>query len=254
MSNTQTRNLEGKVALVTGASKGIGAAIALELAAQGAAVAVNYSGSKAGADKIVEQIKAAGGKAIAVQANLADTESIGPLVARVTRDLGPITTLVNNAGIYDFSPIEGVTPEHFHKQFNLNVLGLILTTQAALAQFSPDGGSIINIGSVAAKGVPAASVYSATKGAVDSVTLALSKELGPRNIRVNSLNPGMIETEGAHAAGIMGSDFEKKAAADTPLGRIGQADDVATVAAFLASDDSAWLTGQTIQASGGARL
>jgi 3-oxoacyl-[acyl-carrier protein] reductase len=254
MTRIQEKKLQGKVALVTGASKGIGAAIALELAAQGAAVAVNYSGSKAGADKIVEQIKAAGGKAIAVQANLADTESIGPLVARVTRDLGPITTLVNNAGIYDFSPIEGVTPEHFHKQFNLNVLGLILTTQAALTQFSPDGGSIINIGSVAAKGVPAASVYSATKGAVDSVTLALSKELGPRNIRVNSLNPGMIETEGAHAAGIMGSDFEKKAAADTPLGRIGQPDDVATVAAFLASDDSAWLTGQTIQASGGARL
>ena len=254
MTRIQEKKLQGKVALVTGASKGIGAAIALELAAQGAAVAVNYSGSKAGADKIVEQIKAAGGKAIAVQANLADTESIGPLVAKVTRDLGPITTLVNNAGIYDFSPIEGVTPEHFHKQFNLNVLGLILTTQAALAQFSPDGGSIINIGSVAAKGVPAASVYSATKGAVDSVTLALSKELGPRKIRVNSLNPGMIETEGAHAAGIMGSDFEKKAAADTPLGRIGQPDDVATVAAFLASDDSAWLTGQTIQASGGARL
>jgi 3-oxoacyl-[acyl-carrier protein] reductase len=254
MTRIQEKKLRGKVALVTGASKGIGAAIALELAAQGAAVAVNYSGSKAGADKIVEQIKAAGGKAIAVQANLADTESIGPLVARVTRDLGPITTLVNNAGIYDFSPIEGVTPEHFHKQFNVNVLGLILTTQAALAQFSPDGGSIINIGSVAAKGVPAASVYSATKGAVDSVTLALSKELGPRKIRVNSLNPGMIETEGAHAAGIMGSDFEKKAAADTPLGRIGQPDDVATVAAFLASDDSAWLTGQTIQASGGARL
>jgi 3-oxoacyl-[acyl-carrier protein] reductase len=175
-------------------------------------------------------------------------------VATVAKKLGPINVLVNNAGIYDFSPIEGVTPEHFHKQFNLNVLGLILTTQAALTQFSPDGGSIINIGSVAAKGVPAASVYSATKGAVDSVTLALSKELGPRNIRVNSLNPGMIETEGAHAAGIMGSDFEKKAAADTPLGRIGQADDVATVAAFLASDDSAWLTGQTIQASGGARL
>jgi 3-oxoacyl-[acyl-carrier protein] reductase len=254
MTRIQEKKLQGKVALVTGASKGIGAAIALELAAQGAAVAVNYSGSKAGADKIVEQIKAAGGKAIAVQANLADTESIGPLVAKVTRDLGPITTLVNNAGIYDFSPIEGVTPEHFHKQFNVNVLGLILTTQAALAQFSPDGGSIINIGSVAAKGVPAASVYSATKGAVDSVTLALSKELGPRKIRVNSLNPGMIETEGAHAAGIMGSDFEKKAAADTPLGRIGQPDDVATVAAFLASDDSAWLTGQTIQASGGARL
>ena len=254
MTRIQEKKLQGKVALVTGASKGIGAAIALELAAQGAAVAVNYSGSKAGAEKVVADIKAAGGKAIAVQANLADTEAIGPLVAKVAKELGPITTLVNNAGIYDFSPIEGVTPEHFHKQFNLNVLGLILTTQAALAQFSPDGGSIINIGSVAAKGVPAASVYSATKGAVDSVTLALSKELGPRNIRVNSLNPGMIETEGAHAAGIMGSDFEKKAAADTPLGRIGQPDDVATVAAFLASDDSAWLTGQTIQASGGARL
>lgn len=254
MTRIQEQKLQGKVALVTGASKGIGAAIALELAAQGAAVAVNYSGSKAGADKVVEQIKAAGGKAIAVQANLADTESIGPLVAKVTRELGPITTLVNNAGVYDFSPIEAVTPEHFHKQFNVNVLGLILTTQAALAQFSPDGGSIINIGSVAAKGVPAASVYSATKGAVDSVTLALSKELGPRKIRVNSLNPGMIETEGAHAAGIIGSDFQKKTAEETPLGRIGQPGDVATVAAFLASDDSAWLTGQTIQASGGARL
>ena len=253
MTRIQGKKLQGKVALVTGASKGIGAAIALELAAQGAAVAVNYSGSKAGADKIVEQIKAAGGKAIAVQANLADTESIGPLVAKVTRDLGPITTLVNNAGIYDFSPIEGVTPEHFHKQFNVNVLGLILTTQAALAQFSPDGGSIINIGSVAAKGVPAASVYSATKGAVDSVTLALSKELGPRKIRVNSLNPGMIETEGAHAAGIMGSDFEKKAAADTPLGRIGQTQDIAPIAVFLASPESGWLTGETLFASGGLR-
>lgn len=254
MTRIQGNKLQGKVALVTGASKGIGAAIALELASQGAAVAVNYSGSKAGAQKVVEQIQAAGGKAIAVQANLADTESIGPLVAKVARELGPITTLVNNAGVYDFSPIEGVTPEHFHKQFNVNVLGLILTTQAALTQFSPDGGSIINIGSVAAKGVPTASVYSATKGAVDSVTLSLSKELGPRKIRVNSLNPGMIETEGTHAAGVIGSDFQKKTESETPLGRIGQPDDVATVAAFLASDDSAWLTGQTIQASGGARL
>ena len=250
----QEKKLQGKVALVTGASKGIGAAIARELAAQGAAVAVNYSGSKSGAEKVVAEITAAGGKAIAVQANLADTESIGPLVTKVARELGPITTLVNNAGIYDFSPIEGVTPEHFHKQFNVNVLGLLLTTQAALAQFSPEGGSIINIGSVAAKGVPTASVYSATKGAVDSVTLSLSKELGARNIRVNSLNPGMIETEGTHAAGFIGSDFQKKTEGDTPLGRIGQPDDVATVAAFLASDDSAWLTGQTIQASGGARL
>jgi len=254
MSNVQSSNLQGKVALVTGASKGIGAAIALELAARGAAVAVNYSGGKAGAEKVVEQIKAAGGKAIAVQANLADTESIGPLVAKVARELGPITTLVNNAGVYDFSPIEGVTPEHFHKQFNVNVLGLILTTQAALTHFDPQGGSIINIGSVAAQGVPAAAVYSATKGAVDSVTLALSKELGARKIRVNSLNPGMVETEGVHAAGFIGSEFQKKTEAETPLGRIGQPNDIASVAAFLASDDSAWLTGQTIQASGGARL
>lgn len=254
MSNVQSNNLQGKVALVTGASKGIGAAIALELAARGAAVAVNYSGSKAGADKVVEQIKAAGGKAIAVQANLADTESIGPLVATVARELGPITTLVNNAGVYEFSPIEGVTPEHFHKQFNVNVLGLILTTQAALGHFDPRGGSIINIGSVAASGVPTAAVYSATKGAVDSVTVSLSKELGGRNIRVNSLNPGMVETEGVHAAGMIGSDFEKQSVIDTPLGRIGQPGDIATVAAFLASDESFWITGQTIAASGGARL
>ena len=254
MSTVQGNNLQGKVALVTGASKGIGAAIARELAARGASVAVNYSGSKAGADKVVADIKAAGGKAIAVQANLADTDSIGPLIATVARELGPITTLVNNAGVYDFSPIEGVTPEHFHKQFNINVLGLILTTQAALSHFAPQGGSIINIGSVAAKGVATASVYSATKGAVDSVTLALAKELGPRKIRVNSLNPGMVETEGVHAAGFIGSDFQKKTEAETPLGRIGQPGDIATVAAFLASDESFWLTGQTIDASGGARL
>src|ERR1035438_3225679 len=203
MSNVQGNNLQGKVALVTGASKGIGAAIALELAARGAAVAVNYSGSKSGADKVVAEIKAAGGKAIAVQANLADPESIGPLVTTVARELGPITTLVNNAGVYEFSPIEGVTPEHFHKQFNVNVLGLILTTQAALGHFDPQGGSIINIGSVAAAGIPGASVYSATKGALDSVTVALSQELGARKMGVNSLNAGMVETEGVHAAGFV---------------------------------------------------
>jgi 3-oxoacyl-[acyl-carrier protein] reductase len=254
MSNNQPKNLHGKVALVTGASKGIGAAIALELASRGAAVAVNYSGSKAGADKVVAEIKAAGGKAIAVQANLADTESIGPLVQKVARELGPITTLVNNAGVYDFGPIEAVTPEHFHKQFNVNVLGLLLTTQAALANFSPDGGSIINIGSVAAGGLATASVYSATKGAVDSITGALAQELGPRRIRVNSLNPGMVETEGVHAAGFIGSDFQKKTEAETPLGRIGQPGDIASIAAFLASDDSVWVNGQTIQAAGGARI
>jgi 3-oxoacyl-[acyl-carrier protein] reductase len=247
-------NLNGKVALVTGASKGIGAAIALELANRGAAVAVNYSGSKAAAEKVVAQIKAAGGKAIAVQANLSDPDSIGPLVAKTVRDLGPIDVLVNNAGVYDFAPIEAVTVESFSKQFNVNVLGLLLTTQAALAHFNPKGGSIINIGSVAASGVPMASVYSGTKGAVNSITIALSKELGPKQIRVNALNPGMVETEGVHAAGFIGSDFHKQAIVDTPLGRIGQPNDIADIAAFLASDDSVWVSGQTIQASGGARL
>lgn len=247
-------DLQGKVALVTGASKGIGAAIACELANRGAAVAVNYSGRKAAAEKVVAEIKAAGGKAIAVQANLADPDSIGPLVAKTVKELGPIDVLVNNAGIYDFSPIEAVTPEHFSKQFNVNVLGLLLTTQAALAHFSPKGGSIINIGSVAASGVPGAAVYSGTKGAVNSITVALSKELGPKQIRVNALNPGMVETEGVHAAGSIGSDFHKQAIVDTPLGRIGQPNDIADIAAFLASDDSVWVSGQTIQASGGARL
>jgi 3-oxoacyl-[acyl-carrier protein] reductase len=246
--------LQGKVALVTGASKGIGAAIARELGAEGAAVAVNYSGDKAGAEKVVDEIKKAGGKAIAVQANVADPDSIGPLVSAVTREFGPINILVNNAGIYDFAPIEAVTPEHFHKQFNVNVLGLLLTTQAALKHFDAKGGSIVNVGSVAAAGVPSASVYSATKGAVDSITVALAGELGAKKIRVNSLNPGMIETEGVHTAGFIGSDFHKKIEAETPLGRIGQPSDIATIAAFLASDDSYWVTGQAIKASGGARL
>jgi 3-oxoacyl-[acyl-carrier protein] reductase len=246
--------LQGKVALVTGASKGIGAAIAKELAAQGAAVAVNYSTSKAGADKVVAEITAAGGKAIAVHGNVGEPEAIGPLVATVARELGPITTLVNNAGVYEFSPIEAVTPEHFHRQFNVNVLGLLLTTQAALQHFSPQGGSIINIGSVAADGVGTASVYSATKGAVDSVTQSLAQELGSKQIRVNSLNPGMVETEGVHTAGFIGSDFHKEVITRTPLGRIGQPGDIATIAAFLASDDATWVNGQTIQAAGGNRL
>jgi 3-oxoacyl-[acyl-carrier protein] reductase len=248
------KNLQGKVALVTGASKGIGAAIARELAARGASVAVNYSGSKAGADKVVAEIKKAGGKAIAVQANLSDPESIGPLIETVAKELGPISVLVNNAGVYEFGPIEAVTPDHFHKQFNVNVLGLLLTTQAALKHFDPTGGSVINIGSVAAAGFPAASVYSATKGALDSITVSLAGELGPKKIRVNSLNPGMVETEGVHAAGFIGSDFQKKTESETPLGRIGQPKDIADIAAFLASDDSYWVTGQTIKASGGARL
>ncbi len=247
--------LQGKVALVTGASKGIGASIAKELAANGAAIAVNYSSSAEGANKVVAEIKAAGGNAIAVQANVADPATIPGLIATVVKEFGPIDVLVNNAGVYEFSPLEAITPDHFHKQFNLNVLGLLLTTQAAVASFAKTGGSIINIGSVVGQmAAPQGSVYSATKGAVDSITVSLSKELGPRGIRVNSLNPGLIITEGAHSAGIVGSDFETNAVAGTPLGRAGQPKDVATVAAFLASDDAAWLTGQTIYASGGFRM
>ena len=246
--------LSGKVALVTGASKGIGASIAKELAANGAAVAVNYSSSKAEAEKIVADIKAAGGKAIAVKGSVADPDAIGPLVSTVVKELGPINILVNNAGIYEFSPIDAVTPDHFHKQFNTNVLGLLLTTQAVLQNFDAKGGSIINIGSVAAEGVGTASVYSATKGAVDSITKALAQELGAKKVRVNSLNPGMIETEGVHAAGFMGSDFHKQIIERTPLGRIGQPKDIADIAVFLASDESTWVNGQTIQAAGGNRL
>jgi len=245
------KNLAGKVALVTGASKGIGAAIARELAARGAAVAVNYSGSKDAAEKVVSEIKAAGGKAIAVQANLSEPTSAAPLANAVADQLGPIDILVNNAGVYEFSPLEQITPEHFHKQFNLNVLGLILVTQAAVARFNPAGGSVINIGSVVASGFANAAVYSATKGAVNTITGSFAKELGPRKIRVNALNPGMIETEGTHTAGFIGSDFQKLAEAQTPLGRIGQPQDIATVAAFLASEDSGWLSGQTLYAAGG---
>jgi 3-oxoacyl-[acyl-carrier protein] reductase len=252
MSSIQEKNLQGKVALVTGASKGIGAAIARELAARGASVAVNYSGSKAAADKLVEEINSNGGKAIAVQANVSEPSSIQPLIDTVATQLGSIDVLVNNAGIYEFGPLEAITPEHFHKQFNVNVLGLLLVTQAAVTRFNPAGGSIINIGSVVGKmAFPNGSVYSATKGAVDSITVSLSKELGAKKIRVNALNPGMVETEGAHAAGIIGSDFDKAIAAETPLGRIGQPQEIATAAAFLASADSGWLSGQTIYASGG---
>jgi 3-oxoacyl-[acyl-carrier protein] reductase len=250
----EMNNLNGKVALVTGASKGIGASIARELAARGAAVGVNYSGSKGSADKLVEEIKAAGGKAVAVQANLADPETIAPLVETVAKELGPIDILVNNAGIYEFGPIENITPEHFHKQFDINVLGLLLTTKAALAHFNPKGGSIVNISSVVVDGVPGAAVYSATKGAVDSITAALAKELGPKRIRVNSLNPGLIETPGTLEAGFIGSDFQKEAVARTPLGRTGQPQDIASAAAFLASDDSGWINGQAIYASGGFTL
>jgi 3-oxoacyl-[acyl-carrier protein] reductase len=245
-------NLQGKVALVTGASKGIGAGIARELAGRGAAVAVNYSGSKAAADKLVADIRAAGGKAVALQADLSNPDSVGPFVEKVARELGPIDILVNNAGVYEFAPLEAVTEDSFHKQFNLNVLGLILTSQAAVKQFGPSGGNIINIGSVVSTITPAnASVYSASKGAVDAVTKSLAKELGPRKIRVNSINPGMVITEGLQTAGFEGSDFQKDFESKAPLGRVGQPDDIAPAAVFLASNDSAWLTGETLVIAGG---
>jgi 3-oxoacyl-[acyl-carrier protein] reductase len=247
-------SLKGKVALVTGASKGIGAGIAKELAARGASVAVNYSSSKAEAEKVVKQIEEAGGKAIAVKGSVADPAAIGPLVDEAAAKLGPIDVLVNNAGIYEFGPIDTITPEHFHKQFNTNVLGLLLVTQAALKKFNPAGGSIVNISSVVKDGTAGGAVYSATKGAVDTITASLAQELGPRNIRVNSLNPGLVETEGTHAAQVIGSDLHKTAIARTPLGRIGQPKDIATAAAFLASEDSTWINGQAIFAAGGFRL
>jgi 3-oxoacyl-[acyl-carrier protein] reductase len=249
-----SQKLAGKVAVVTGASKGIGASIALHLAAEGAAVVVNYATSKEGADRVVADIVRKGGKAIAVQANVAKQADIQRLFSETKKAFGNPDILVNNAGIYEFAPIEDVTAEHFHKMFDLNVLGLILASREAVKHFGQAGGSIINISSVAATAAPATtSVYSATKAAVDAVTRALAKELGPRNIRVNSINPGMVETEGVHAAGIAESDFRKQVEAQTPLGRIGQPRDVAPATVFLASADAAWITGETLHISGGMR-
>ncbi|HEY3857432.1 MAG TPA: glucose 1-dehydrogenase [Verrucomicrobiae bacterium] len=250
MSNS--KKLAGKVAVVTGASKGIGASIAKHLAAEGASVVVNYASSKAGADKVVAEITGGGGKAVAVQADVAKKADIDRLFAETKKAYGALDILVNNAGIFEFAPLEQITEDHFHKQFNLNVLGLILTAQKAVESFGPGGGAIINTSSVVSIN-PAAggSVYSATKAAVDAVTKSLAKELGPKKIRVNSINPGMIETEGVHAAGFLGTDFHKQILAQTPLGRIGQPEDVAKVAAFLASDDAGWVTGQTLLISGG---
>ena len=248
------QRLKGKVAVVTGASKGIGAAIAQHLAAEGAAVVVNYASSKAGADRVVAEITGNGGRAVAVQGDLSKPADIRRLFAEAKKAFGRLDILVNNAGVYDFAPLEQVTPEHFHKLFDLNVLGLILATQEAVKQFGPVGGSIINISSVASTSAPpTGSVYSATKAAVDTVTRSLAKELGPRQIRVNSLNPGMIETEGFHAAGIAESDFRRRIEAETPLGRIGQPQDIGPVAVFLASDDSGWITGETLYVAGGHR-
>jgi 3-oxoacyl-[acyl-carrier protein] reductase len=246
--------LQGKVAIVTGASKGIGASIAKHLAAEGAAVVVNYASSKEGADRVVAEIVGNGGKAVAVHANVAKKAEIERLFSEAKKAFGKLDILVNNAGIYEFSPIEAVTEEHFHKQFNLNVLGLIFASQEAVKHFGSSGGSIINISSVVSTAAPPnASVYSATKGAVDAVTKSLAKELGPRKIRVNSINPGMVETEGVHAAGIAESDWRKQTEAQTPLGRIGQPQDIAPAAVFLASADSAWITGELFYISGGLR-
>jgi len=248
------KKLAGKVAVVTGASKGIGASIAKHMAQEGAAVVVNYSSSKAGADRVVGEIVSGGGKAIAVHANVSKKADVERLFSETKNAFGKLDVLVNNAGIYEFAPLEEVTAEHFHKHFDLNVLGLLFASQEAVKHFGLTGGSIINISSVASTArFPTSSVYSATKAAVDAVTRSLASELGPRNIRVNSINPGMGETEGVHAAGIAESDMRKQTEAQTPLGRIGQPQDIAPAAVFLASSDSAWITGETLYISGGLR-
>jgi len=247
-----SKKLAGKVAVVTGAAKGIGAAIAEHLAAAGAAVVVNYASSKEGAERVVAAISGDGGKAVAIQANIAKQADVQRLFAEAKNAFGRVDVLVNNAGIYEFAPLENVTAEHFHKHFDLNVLGLLLASQEAAKQFGSAGGSIVNISSVVAKSPqPNGSVYSATKAAVDAITKSLAAELGPRNIRVNAINPGMVETEGVHAAGFAEGDFRKQYEARSSLGRIGQPKDIAPAAVFLASDDAAWITGETLTISGG---
>jgi 3-oxoacyl-[acyl-carrier protein] reductase len=246
--------LTGKVAIVTGASKGIGAGIAKSLSEAGAAVVVNYASSKEGADRVVAEIKEKGGKAIAVQGDVSKAADVKRLFAETKKTFGAPDVLVNNAGIYAFEPLENVTEDEFHREFNTNVLGPILTIQEALKHFGPDGGSVINVSSVAStSAVPNSVVYSATKGAVDSIARVLGAELAARKIRVNTIAPGGVETEGTHRIGVIGSDFEKQMVAQTPLGRMGQPEDIARVAVFLASDDARWLTGERITASGGLR-
>jgi 3-oxoacyl-[acyl-carrier protein] reductase len=249
--------LTGKVAVVTGASKGIGAAIAKSLAAEGASVVVNYASDKTGADTTVKAITEAGGKAVAVKGDVSKATEATAIIESAITTYGKLDILVNNSGVYKFAPIESFTEEEFHNQFNVNVLGLLLTTQAAVKHLG-EGASIINIGSVVSRITPPNSaVYTGTKGAVDAITGVLSRELGARKIRVNALNPGMVETEGTYTAGVLSkdgeTDFQKWAVSTTPLGRLGQPKDIADIAVFLASDDSAWLTGETLLAGGGTR-
>ena len=246
--------LNGKVAVVTGASKGIGTDIAKQFAAEGAAVVVNYASDKQGADRVVDDITKRGGKAVAVQANVAKRSEVERLFAAAEKAFGKIDVLVNNAGVYEFMPLEEVTEQQFHRMFDTNVLGMLLVTQEALKHFNPDGGSIINIGSlVSVLTPPTGVVYNATKGAVDAITRTLAKELGPRKIRVNAIRPGMVITEGVITSGIHESDFRSMVESQTPLGRVGQTDDIAPAAVFFASDDSKWVTGETLLIAGGLR-
>ena len=246
--------LTDKVAVVTGASKGIGAGIAKQLATEGAAVVVNYASSKSDADKVVDEISKRGGKAIAVQGDVAKKKDIERLFAEAKEAFGKIDILVNNAGVYDFKPLEEITENEFHREFNTNVLGMMLATQESLKHFGPEGGSIINIGSLASSLTPpTAVIYNATKGAVDAITRTLAKELGPKKIRVNSINPGMVITEGAIAGGYTEGDMRKMFESQTPLGRVGETDDIAPAAVFFASDDSKWITGETLRVAGGLR-
>jgi 3-oxoacyl-[acyl-carrier protein] reductase len=249
-----TKRLEGKVALVTGASKGIGAEIAARLAAEGAAVAVNYSSSKEGADRVVAGITAKGGKAVAVHGNLTDEKDVKNVVAATVKALGAIDILVNNAGVYEFAPLEGITAEHFHRQFGLNVLGLLLVSGEAVRHFNPNGGSIINISSgISTIAPPNAAVYTATKASVDAISAVLAKELAPRKIRVNAVNPGMIVTEGVVSAGLHEGDMRKWVESVTPLGRVGKVEEIAAAVAFFASDDASYITGETLHVTGGSR-
>ena len=246
--------LNGKVTVVTGASKGIGAGIAKEFAAEGASVVVNYSSAKQDADRVVDEISKRGGKAIAIQGNVAKKTDVERLFAEAEKAFGKVDILVNNAGVYEFVPLEQVTEEQFHRHFDTNVLGMLLVTQAALKHFNTDGGSVVNIGSLASSLTPpTAVVYNATKGAVDAITRTLAKELGPRKIRVNSINPGMVITDGVISGGFHESEIRTMFEAQTPLGRVGQTDDIAPAAVFFASDDSKWITGETLRIAGGLR-